>query len=501
MMKDNLIAGTNGQQEPEIHKLDSPSPTRLLQEFGLVKPGKEQFIVRELNKRPFSWINLATLDLKIGQVTDTLHGSSALNPPRTAHLGGVWHNIARGGGAELALNNVVTQEGFGHPLIFDVNQTPSVTTEGNRVVQRGDTLYWPGTIFNGHAQDLPLLTWEDKNFIERDRRQSYFVPFVMTKEGDELLPLTYVHRQDMKNIENYPFRFLSDILVQNEPFVRKIFTNLLTRAVLDDEVNVNNKYLALIADRIVRQDGVVMDAPIRSTVNKKFRIGDQEYNSAEELADLMMLPYRIASNPELLYQMKDYPKFVPLLTKEMVATLMAVLETHLNPNTSSMQPINSHLHWGAFLMAGAPPKHSGYFSGNAAAIGTLLTLMRVDNPDINPIYYVLIPAAPFVLWPSKTHQPDIDAMNELVARVHLRTDDFCGKPGLIQSGVSDVVSDWAVRDGQKLSPYMISRFSPLDSTRTHHLPESGELVKPQGFDALTFRQASMLVGELKEQIR
>lgn len=467
----------------------------LLRDTGIIKPGQERMVQSQLERQTphFEWANLATYDTPIGTALNVIQNTDFLSPPRTAHLGGAWTTIAQGGGAELSLNRTIPQEGLGHPLIFDVNQTPDA---GNR---EGDTLYWPGRKFqtDGSSVDLPLYTWNGSAFEKRDREHPFFVPYTVTRNGDGFTPLTRLHKEEMREHGELGFRFLSETIMANEAYVRDLCAKMLKQVENGDDLAFANKIAAGIANRTVTPDGKVYDRALQAAFGGGFRVGENVY-SADEVANLLLVPFAVAANPDLLDQPDRIPAHAPLFSKEMIITLMAVLNTHTEPRQDSFKPVNPHFHWGAFQMAGAPPQHKGYFSDSTAELRRLFGMARAVDPDLPPTYYVLLPAAPFTLWPHEGHPNDIEATNELIGNIRAKTENFARKNQQMADGVEAVTREWLTKYGAHLSPYFLSRFSKKpDSSLSSALPISPKAVKPEGFDGLTFRQASMTIGALK----
>lgn len=468
-------------------------PAELLGHLGVLSedPQKARLELNGKKPRPsFEWVNFATTDIPIGKVSNTIISSGLVNPPRTAHIGGSWENIVRGGGASVALNQVVRQEGVGYPLIYDLNQTPTSD------MKAGDTLYFPGVVFKDDSPIKLQLYTVDGEQVDQNRPR--FSPLMLSKNPDNrvIVPLTQIHRQEMSRLGIDDALFISDLVVQKREAVTQIFRTLLNQIAKEDDDFFRRQFLKLIIDRGVRKDGLVNDQ--RTLWNRDgLTLGSQHYKDQEEFIAAILKPIEVASDPNI-HLNSSLPDVMPLLSKEMLIVLMAVMNTDFYQGHSSLKPINPHLHWGAFQMAGAPPKYDGYFSGSVSGIRTIMTILRAGNPDIPTVYYCLLPAAPFDLWASIDDPQGQSAIESLLKLVQDYTDKYKGKPNKIAKGVEQAVVEWLNPD--ELPDYLISRFSGFDTPLTPILPPSPQMVKPQGFDTLTFRQVSMLIGELKERL-
>ncbi len=476
-------------------ELKQNSPHELLVRMGIVPERKIHDKVSELSRRNFEWVNLASGDVPIGPVLEAIKTSDTLNPPRTGHMGGVWQTIVQGGGAELMLNEAVRQQEVGYPLIFDFNEIPSADGRS------GDTLYHPASIKTKSGWvDLDLY---DAQGNPLDRSYPIYAPYAFTKVKGSLVPISAIHKTEMKGMGS-DIAFISEVFVKNAPRVRTLLNGLLSTASYGDddprEQESQAKILKLIVDRSVNKDGRVRDTQLKRS-RGKFTLAGTEY-SQEQLVDMIMLSLEIADNPNIFRDRYfEIPEHMPRISKELLAATMAVLDVDFTDGTQSLTPINPHFHWGAFQMAGAPPLQEGYFSSSAGGIAHLITMMRLTDKTIPPVYYVLMPASIFTLLPSSCYPKDVTAVAELFQLIHERSDSYKGKPSNQMKAIQDVVQDWYSRNQTILSDSFKSRFSPYDSTRTNYIPYSPELTTPEGFDTLTFRQATIAVGYLKQVVQ
>lgn len=478
------------EQRPSAH--ETLNPVELLEGMGIL--GERRLRELERGSIKFWWVNLATTNVPIGPVLKGIANLKDLNPPRTAHLGGgVWERIAQGGGGSVAFNNVVFQEGAGYPLIFDLNQTPSWDRKG------GDTLYFPGTVINdaGEAVELPLFTVSGEPV---DRREPRFAFLLLAQNPvGEVKPLTQIHRESMEEL-GINVRTVSDFIVEHHETVTEYLTALL------QQTDPDERYLFLrqIVNRTITGGGKEMRGggqpiPLRwNPWRKRYVIGNIEYPTEEQVVEQILRTYKIASNPSEYLREEEIPDALPILSKEALIVLIALLRADQNLTQPPMQPFYPHFHWGGFQMAGAPPKIDGYFRGSVNNIRSILSTMRAARLDIPPLFYVLLPAAPFNLWPSGEDWVTQEAMAQLIARVHEKTDGLARNPNKLIAGVEEVVNEWVSTTEKTLPYYFISRFSPYDTTMTGALPPSPGMVMPEGFDSLTFQQASLIVGCLTE---
>lgn len=470
-------------------RINHTNPEQLLIDLGLTDQTRWPMERKELERKPFSWVNMATQDIPMGPALEAIRRSDLVNPPRTGHMGGLWRRIVRGGGGPLVLNQIIRQEKFGYPLIFDQNQIPTIDDN------QGDTLYYPGTVFRDDEEFTLALYTIDGNPV--DRRQPLYAPLMMVDIEDQHVSLPAFHQEEIKKLMPEAV-FLSQRITEQEDWVRELLNQMLNQAEKEDDFATKSQLLRLVADRVILPDGRVLNCPL-SHRGGAYYLNGQNY-SREEIINRLMIPFLYTADPD------KYRLYLPdqmlRISKEMLIILMAVLNTDFYSGKQSLFPVNPHLHWGAFQMAGAPPKKDGYFSGSVNGLRILMSVIRAEMESlIPPVYYILMPASIFTLWPSAADQVGQEMMAELIEMVHKESDSYKGKPNKILEAIEKVVTDWYDMRKEGLPDYLRARFSSYDDSRTKAMPPSDQFIKPEGFDDLTFRQASIMVGSLLEVVK
>jgi hypothetical protein len=166
------------------------------------------------------------------------------------------------------------------------------------------------------------------------------------------------------------------------------------------------------------------------------------------------------------------------------------------------RPFNLHLHWGARDMAGFPPRQKGYFASYSKrrSYRIICDTLLAHFPAIDPLCIALLPAAIFMLCPASAHPRDATLLAELFRQVREAGAHLDTRPdGPLQQAVEDVTRRWLARHAEALSPYFANRFHPRRGVlHTDEPPAASEPHEPDGFRALTLRQACMIVGALVE---
>jgi hypothetical protein len=81
------------------------TPAELLVKMGVLDPRKVSMEMRSLPTRPFTWVNMATLDVPMGPTLNAIKESGVANPPRSGHSAALVA-IAQGAGGSVSLNQV-----------------------------------------------------------------------------------------------------------------------------------------------------------------------------------------------------------------------------------------------------------------------------------------------------------------------------------------------------------------------------------------------------------
>ena len=106
----------------------------------------------------------------------------------------------------------------------------------------------------------------------------------------------------------------------------------------------------------------------------------------------------------------------------MAPTLLTLLEAVLNthypdvgvPPPGPPRACNPHLHWGGPKMGGYQPQLRGYFAEHARHLRKLFRPVIEDLPEVEPVFFVLLPAAVFNLCPHEALSRDIVMMDRLM---------------------------------------------------------------------------------------
>ena len=138
-------------------------------------------------------------------------------------------------------------------------------------------------------------------------------------------------------------------------------------------------------------------------------------------------------------------------------------------------------------MAGYPPMRPGYFSRSSVrrSAAQMCDALIRQLDEVDPLYFVVMPAAIFMLWPTTAHPGDAELVSELLVDV------AGGAP------VEERVRRWLSAHHARLSSYFLERFHPRRSVEhVGELPASSDPVEPAGFGDLTVRLACEVVGAL-----
>lgn len=478
------------------------TPVQLMDELDLLdrlnnrKEGKPSIIESFANRtKGFDWVHLGSTDIKIGKLLSVIETTPHLSPPRTGHMGN-WEQIVRGRSGIMDFNNSICAQGYGYPLLYCFNQTES---DG----RNGDWTYLPGSIVSNHNRmELPLYTWNGVEFEKRTRERSFFTPFVQVEWEGKRAPLMHVHIHQMNKFQGMDFRLETAVLYERASLLKEILHELLdyTRR----QENPRSLFQDILSHQVAL-DGEMCRVDILLE-GSGYRMGKIYYANLEEMVEAAMLPLQAIHEPDIFFkQISTAPTHMPIISNVLMRILSAIFNTHYPDVTIDRslmtQPFNPHFHWGGRDMAGYPPKKNGYVSAKSK----LRNYKRISNviidkfPEVDPIFFVLIPAAVFSLCPTDVHENDSKLLAALITRVKNETDHLIGRREVMMEEIERVTLQWLSEERVHLSRYFLSRFRPragiLTDGESH---ESSRPIEPEGFRDLTFQQACMIVGTLME---
>lgn len=490
------------QQQPVStlpSEADSPEP--LLQSLGLfdqvanTPPLDWRKMLRfEERQLAFDWAHMGNSEITLAQLVATLQGEAFLSPPRTGHLGN-WSNIVHGRACTHDYNNLTCgRHGIGHALIFDINQT-----ESDRPGV-GDWSYLPGSLVErGERRPLDLATWDGQSFRRRNRSVPRFTPFTLASLDGGLVPLVSLHRDACRQLPGFEFRFLSPALLRQEGLFRRVLEVLLIHARSREKPEA---LLRRLFDRRVWLDGRVERVSLELS-GRGLRMADRSYAGIDDFIDQALLPLQVAASPDdLPARVKELPACMPMMAPTLLTLLEAVLNTHY-PDVGAPPPgppraCNPHLHWGGPKMGGHQPQLRGYFAEHARHLRKMFRPVIEDLPEVEPVFFVLLPAAIFNLCPHEALARDVVLMDRLMTAVSRKAGPLLGRPAEMCLSIEQTVGDWQTGARNELSPYIVNRFAPRPGfvcSLPH--PIEGELALLPSFLRLTVQQASMTMGAIK----
>jgi hypothetical protein len=480
------------------------TPVQFAAELGLLgdEPNAKLPPARleELGRRTcaFDWVHLGQTDLSIGKLLSLIESDTRLLPPRSGHLGN-WEDIAHGRAGAMDFNRAIAGRGLGYALIYCFNQTEDAALQG------GDWVYLPGSLVDqGRRTELSLFTWDGTRFVRRTRELPLFTPFVLSEVEGQLVPITRIHWNRMQRFRAFQFRLEAAVIREHEPLVRAILHTLLEEAAV--QKNARRAFQDLLSHQVAL-DGRMW----RTSIERQgagYRIGEVSYASTAELVDATMLPFLAATEPDAFFaRISELPRCMPIMSNLLVAMLSGMLGTHYPGCTSDRatmtQPFNPHFHWGARDMAGYPPRRKGYFAEKSTIRSARQICQAIIDrfAEVDPLFFILMPSAVFMVCPTSAHPRDGVLVAELIASVRHATDELAGRPEQMADMIGQVVREWLSAARGALSGYFLDRFHARRGVlHTGELPRDSEPVEPEGFRALTLRQACMMVGALVETL-
>ena len=451
-------------------------------------------------RRPrFRWRHFGRADTPIRRLLKVFGQRQFVSAPRTGHLGN-WQEIAAGRAGAMDGNALICRNArFGYPLVFDLNQSEDLE------ITRGDTVHVPGSVIDaGRREILDLFSWTGSRFALLDRKESYYVPFLATRDERSLLPVTSLHRKLDNELTDFNFIYYSSLLTDHWSAVRATLTHLLNRAIESSEPE---SLLKLIVNRAVSLDGRVHQRRLQLD-DGILRIGDARYADVDRFVEAIRIPILAASRPDRFFsEIGSWSAAHPLLSAPVHSLLMGVLKTQYpdfgleaSPAGAIDEP-NVHLHWGAVQMAGFPPRKKGHFVSGSRYVRRLFDLLAGRSPVPDPLYFILLPSSIFMLCPSSAYPKDRTLLSNLFERTYRLTRSGGRRRTVTQPEVDGLVEAWWAAGHSGLSQYFIGSFARRRSIYTGGpVPVGGRPLLCETLKRLTVAQASMLVGALYEVI-
>jgi hypothetical protein len=476
------------------------TPVQTAAELGLLAEGRHARLtpdrLDELARRTcaFDWVHMGQTDLEIGRLLSIIESDARLLPPRSGHMGN-WDDIAHGRAGAMDFNRAIAGRGLGYALIYCFNQTEDAT------LQSGDWVYLPGSLLDQSRRTaLPLFTWDGARFVQRTREQPLFTPFVLSEVEGRLVPITRIHWRRMQRFDAFRFRLEAAVILEHEPLVRAILHTLLEEAAT--QRNARRAFQDLLSHQVSLDGRMGRDTVERHGVG--YRMGDACYASTAELVDATLLPFLAAADPEVFFaRIAELPRCMPIMSNLLVGMLSGMLGTHYPgcaiDRATMTRPFNPHVHWGARDMAGYPPRRKGYFAEKSTIRSARQICQTIVDrfESVDPLLVILLPAAIFMLCPTSAHPRDAEQVAELIASVRRATGEPDDRPERMMERTDQMVRKWLADARDTLSDYFLERFHTRRGVlHAGALPADSEPVEPEGFRALTLRQACMMVGAL-----
>jgi hypothetical protein len=477
-----------------IDSLQFASDLGLLEPDVGGQPRLDAVLMEEMasGRQRLAWAHLGQSRLPIATLEARIRGSGHLQVPRTGHLGD-WTPVALGQAFALDYNKIICQqESLGFPHIFDLNQTE------NAARTEGDSIYLPGSVFrDGRMEELDLQTWNGREFGRADRKRSLLCAFATTMYSLRRVTLPQLHAQTMSRLPLTGFKFESQTLLENEAMLRRFVREVWSQ----DSKTAAAAMFGLCFDKSCSVSGSVAKIDWRAD-GSNVQAGEWTFSSYDQILEAILRPLRAAADPQsFLEDPRAYDAPMLLCSASFTPLMLATCGTHLRRDAAGERPIETpfrlHLHWGAIGMAGYPPNKRGYFDSNMRYMRKIAPWLSRASEAASPLFFTLLPASIYMLWPRAHDSADGRAVTLLVEEIMERTAGMHHQADLMQSVVVNVAASWLAKHRTVLSPYFQSRFTKSRSI-FHSQPDPIEstMARPAGFSELSLAQASMTVGAL-----
>jgi Family of unknown function (DUF6025) len=436
-------------------------------------------------ERTFEWAHVAKQAAPLGGLLEAL-AAAPVSGSRSGHVGN-WDDVVAGSAGIVDYNQPICDGSrYGHPLLH------AFLTVETAALTEGDTIYLPGSLVRrGEMELLRLYAWSGRRWQRRPRDEPLFVPLLATEVDGDLVPLVSFHERRLAAYPNFDFRLEGRELYDRGAAFRDLVRALLEAAALDPR---SRGLLSDLVSGAVELGGNLTPARLERAGGGwrlRSQAWEESYASTDALIEALLIPIEAVARPaEFFAAIADAPPRFPLISNKALSLASALFDS------AGDDGFALHLHWGAFQMAGCPPLRNGYFAAksNLRFFRWATEVALAASPKLKPIFFVLLPVAPFTLWPPDTHAEDVELAGELLRRI--RSSD--GRPASAGStSLPSQVEEWFGVNGWRLSPYFRSRFNGgLGILNAEEPPLGSHSVCPDGFDELTVAEACAAVAAL-----
>ncbi len=440
-----------------------------------------------INQFGISWIHLGYSGVTIEELITFIKNNSTLSPPRTGHLGN-WQEILKGRSSALDHNYFVCKNNLGHAYITDFTLTES------KDLSFGDSVYLPASIIEkGRRTFLPLYYFnENHQWTKCSEEQSYFCPFICTKNNNDLVPLTQKQRNIFPN--EFKVKYISDTFNKYKNEIKKIFILLLSECTKENsKISPND-----LVDRTVSLQGVLKREKLHY-LSGKFLLGDYEFRNIEHLADEMFESIIASTNLFNFIETNAHKKHIPFLSLPLMCVLDYIV--YQIENHAHLKNMNTvcYFEWGAFGSAGFPPWSKGYYSQKFPTIKQIYKVIHNHDPQLYKNFlFILIPSTVFNLLPNTLFKNDEILLNPIFQG---GKDILIQQPNLSSDILMKEIETFCLKNvrREKLSWYFNKRFAAQRTIQhEHEINELGDVFNTQAFSNLTFQLASMILGFFAE---
>lgn len=472
----------------------SINPFQILEHFGRYIPdhrASREHLAKMVktyttDKTGFDWLHAGKLSMPINELIAII--KLGLSPTRTGHLGN-WQEMALGRACALDHNGTVCGKmNLGYPLILDLNQTE------NEQMETGDIVYLPGSIVNRERREkLSLFTWDGKAFIERSREISYFVPFVLTKINNRLIPLTMVHKGNISVFANT--EYFSSLFIRNIDLFKRILQSVFKYIQQTTSPVIT---LGDIVDRRITLQGQEIREKLHYSQGE-YKIGGMSYSNYDDLIEAILLPLFAAHEPTSFFERIAFmPQIMPFLSLSFICVMGYILSNISGSKETSPACFKIHMEWGAFDSAGYPPRSGGYYKKKAGLIKNIYEVILAQKiPGVSPLLFVLLPSAIFNLLPSNNYPQDVFYIEKLLYEVLKIGEQNNPSTDIMMKKIEKMTDAWFKTYSHELSAYYVGRFTKKRCVhhQTQYHDRGEEILLPL-FEQLTVQQACMLTGAL-----
>jgi hypothetical protein len=248
-------------------------------------------------------------------------------------------------------------------------------------------------IWKGRREFIQGYFYDENKWNKCLEDKSYFTPFVKIEYQGKQMPLCDFHKKNALGIS-----WFSEEMLKYSRMIKKALNDIFTNY---------KKYsleLPSLLDRYIEKG---MLHRTKSEEREGLFYLETEVFTKDELVEYILDVLISPLNLEGFFEKHSgRRKIFPFPALSLILTINYVIYQYKNKALLKDEKIVCYLEWGAFGACGYPPRLKGYTAEKFKKIRKIWRLCLDFNPELKPMFYVLLPSGIFNLLPHGFYEED-----------------------------------------------------------------------------------------------